>query len=153
MPPTVFAITPDHAIRGLLDYSKAEHHKVYKSGIRPVSEDPFNCDADGLFQFLREVEDRADEMGWSAGILNVAVNAEGEEERRENFIQNYGTITLEQVVTSELQHINGGERKTQDTYMLYRCLMASLTSEAKKKIMSGSYAFPFVKFHNYNSNN
>jgi hypothetical protein len=135
MPPAVFAITPAHAIRGLLDYSKAEHHKVYKSGIRPVSEDPFNCDADGLFQFLREVEDRADEMGWSAGILNVAVNAEGEEERRENFVQNYGTITLEQVVTSELQHINGGERKTQDTYMLYRCLMASLTSEAKKKIM------------------
>ena len=82
MPPVVFAITPAHAFRGLLDYSKAEHHKVYKSGIRPVSEDPFNCDAEGLFQFLREVEDRADKMGWSAGILNDAVNAEGEEEER-----------------------------------------------------------------------
>ena len=135
MPPAVFAITPAHAIRGLLDYSKAEHHKVYKSAIRPISDDLFNCDAEGLFQFLREVEDRADEMGWSAGILDVRVNAEGEEERRENFIQNYGTVTLEQVVASELQYINGRERKTQDTYMLYRCLMASLTSEAKKKIM------------------
>ena len=87
MPPAVFAITPAHAIRGLLDYSKAEHHKVYKSAIRPVSDDPFNCDADGLFQFLREVEDRADEMGWSTGILNVKVNAESEEERRENFMK------------------------------------------------------------------
>ena len=135
MPPAVFAITPAHAIRGLLDYSKAEHHKVYKSAIRPISDDLFNCDAEGLFQFLREVKDRADEMGWSAGILDVRVNAEGEEERRENFIQNYGTVTLEQVVASELQYINGRERKTQDTYMLYRCLMASLTSEAKKKIM------------------
>jgi hypothetical protein len=135
MPPVAFAITPAHAFRGLLDYSKAEHHKVYKSGIWPVSEDPFNCDAEGLFQFLREVEDRADEMGWSAGILNDAVNAEGEEERRENSVQNYGTITLKQVVTSELQHINGGERKkTQDTYMLYWCLMALLTSKAKKSL-------------------
>jgi hypothetical protein len=81
------------------------------------------------------VEDRADEMGWSAGILYVVVNDEDEEERRENFVQNHRTITLEQVVTSELQHINGGERKTQDTFMLYRCLMALLASEAKKKIM------------------
>jgi hypothetical protein len=135
MPPAVFAITPAHAIRGLLDYSKAEHHKVYKSGTRPVTDEPFNCDADGLYQFLGEVEDRADEMGWSTGILNVSVNAEGEEERKENIIQNYGTITLEQVKKSELQYINGSERRTQDTYMLYRCLMASLTSEAKKKIM------------------
>ena len=134
MPP-VFAITPAHSVRGLLDYSKAEHHKVYKSGTRSVTDEPFNCDADGLYQFLGEVEDRADEMGWSTGILNVPVNAEGEEERKENIIQNYGTITLEQVKKSELQYINGSERRTQDTYMLYRCLMASLTSEAKKKIM------------------
>lgn len=101
MPP-VFAITPAHSVRGLLDYSKAEHHKVYKSGTRPVTDEPFNCDADGLYQFLGEVEDRADEMGWSTGILNVSVNAEGEEERKENIIQNYGTITLEQVKKSEL---------------------------------------------------
>jgi hypothetical protein len=76
-------------------------------------------------------------MRWdvSPGILNIAVNAKGEEESTENFVQNYGTITLEQVVTAELQHINGGERKTQDTYIMYRCLMASLISEAKKKIM------------------
>ena len=117
MPPAVFAITPAHSIRGLLDYSKAEHHKVYKSGIRPVSDDPFNCDADGLYQFLGEVEDRANEMGWSAGILNVGVNAEGEEERKENLIQNYGTITLEQVVTSDLQYINGGGPKTPTCYI------------------------------------
>jgi hypothetical protein len=44
-------------------------------------------------------------------------------------------LTLEQVVASELQYIEGQSLFAQDTYMLYKCLMASLTSKAKKKIL------------------
>ena len=55
---------------------------------------------------------------------------------KENLSENYGTITLEQVIKSELQHINEQGREAQDTYymLLYKSLMASLLNTAKKKI-------------------
>ena len=133
MPP-IFALAPALAIEGPLDYSRTDHAKIYKAGIRQVSDDLFNCEADNLFQFLKDVQDRADEMGWTGGILNVTLNADEPDEREENLIENYGTLTLEQVVTSELQYIEEEGRAAQDTYMLYKCLMASLTNDAKKKV-------------------
>ena len=51
-------------------------------------------------------------------------------------LQNYGTITLEHVIASKRIYNTEQQRKAQDTYMIYRqCLMASLTSEAMKKVM------------------
>jgi len=133
MPP-IFALAPALAIDGPLDYTRTDHAKIYKAGIRQVTDDLFNCEADNLFQFLKDVQDRADEMGWTGGILNITLNADEPDEREENLIENYGTLTLEQVVTSELQYIEEEGRAAQDTYMLYKCLMASLTNDAKKKV-------------------
>ena len=50
-------------------------------------------------------------------------------------MENYGTITLEQVIESKKTYISKQQRKAQDTYMLYQCLMASLSNEAKKKVL------------------
>jgi hypothetical protein len=55
-----FAFAPALAIPGLLDYSKSEHVKIFRGAIKPVSETPFDCKADGLHQFLRDVHDRSD---------------------------------------------------------------------------------------------
>lgn len=130
-----FAFSPALAIQGLLDYTRADHAKIYKSAIREVSKEPFDCEADGLYQFLKDVQDRADEMGWSDSILRITLEVlDNGEAVQENLIENYGTITLEQVTESELQYINEQGREAQDTYMLYKCLMASLSSNAKKKV-------------------
>jgi hypothetical protein len=64
MPPGPFALAPDKAVNGPLDFTKPEHLKIYKSAIRAISDDAFNCEADGLFQFLHELQDRSIEMGW-----------------------------------------------------------------------------------------
>ena len=130
----VFARAPALAIPGLLDYRRADHVKIYRSGIKAVSENQYDCEAEGLYQFLKNVRDRADEMGWTEGILGITLNAGEDDEREENFMENYGTLTLEQVVESELQYIDEQGRLAQDTYILYKCLMASLTDEAKKKV-------------------
>ena len=130
-----FAFSPAQAVQGLLDFSKSEHSKIYKSAIREVSKDPFDCEAEGLYQFLKDVQDRADEMGWSDNILNITLEVTDDiEPVQENLIDNYGTISLEQVVESELQYINEQGRDAQNTYMLYKCLMSSLTNNAKKRI-------------------
>ena len=134
-PNVAFAFSPAQAVQGLLDYSKSEHSKIYKSAIREVCKEPFECEADGLYQFLKDIQDRADEMGWSDGILNITLEVTDDNEPvQEKLIDNYGTISLEQVVESELQYINEQGREAQDTFMLYKCLMASLSNSAKKRI-------------------
>jgi hypothetical protein len=133
--PAVYALAPAQAVAGNLDYTKEAHAKIYKSGIRPVSETLYDCEPDGLFQFLKEVKDRSDEMGWTASILNITTTDENGAQKVEDFMKNYGTITLEDVESSERLYIGGQNRQAQNSYMLYKCLMASLTNEAKKKIM------------------
>jgi len=49
-------------------------------------------------------------------------------------LENYGTLTLEQVVKSNYQYIDEQERLAQDTYMLYKCLMVTLLNDARKKL-------------------
>jgi hypothetical protein len=135
MPPAVqFAITPALAITGLLDYTKGDHVKIFRGAIKAVSDEPFNCEAEGLYQFLKDVLDRADEMGWTQGILKVNNQDDDVDPKVDNLIDNYGTLTLEEVVESEAQYIEEQGRKAQDTYMLYKCLMASLTTDARKKV-------------------
>ena len=130
-----FAYSPALAIQGLLDYTRSEHSKIYKSAIREVCKEPFDCEAEGLYQFLKDVQDRADEMGWSDSILNITLEVDDDGDPvQEYLIENYGTISLEQVIESELQYIDEQGREAQDTYMLYKCLMASLSCNAKKKV-------------------
>ena len=131
-----FAFAPALAIEGLLDYSKSEHVKIFRGVIKPISETPFDCEADGLNQFLKEVHDRADEMGWTKGILQIGAeeNKDEDDNARENLIDHYGLITLERIIETEEENIVNQEREAQDTYMLYKCLMASLTADARKKV-------------------
>ena len=130
----VFALTPATHVTGLLNFARNDHHKIYKSGIKSI-ETAYDCESEGLFQFLREIRDRATQMGWMDGILNVNISEEDDEEELSNIIANYGTLTLEQVRRWERTYIATPCRAAQDTYMLYQCLMASLTPAAKKKIM------------------
>jgi hypothetical protein len=65
------------------------------------SEAPFNCEADGLFHFLKEVKDQADKMGSTEGILSITKNIGETNKTKEDFLSNYGTLTLVQVVASE----------------------------------------------------
>jgi hypothetical protein len=129
-----FALTPATHIVGLLNFAKTEHHKIYKSAIRAV-DTAYNCEPSGLFRFLREVRDRSIQMGWMDGILSVNISEIEGEEELSNIIKNYGTLTLGQVTRWERRYIATPSRAAQDTYMLYQCLMASLTPEAREKIM------------------
>jgi hypothetical protein len=115
-----FTFSPAEAVQGLLDYTKSKHSKIYNSAIRGVCKEPFECEADSLYQFLKDIQDRADKMGWSDGIMNIMLEVTDKNQPvQEKLINNYGTISLDQVVKSKLQYINEQGRKAQDTFMLY----------------------------------
>lgn len=129
----VFALTPATHIFGFLNFARSKHHKIYKAGIKAV-DTAYNCEPDGLFQFLREIRDRANQMGWMEGILNVDISEAEDDADISNIIANYGTLTLDQARRWERRYITTPSRAAQDTYILYQCLMASLTPEARTKI-------------------
>ena len=69
----VFALTPATHVTGLLNFVRTDHHKIFKSGIKSV-ETAYDCELEGLFQFLREIRDCATQIGWMDSILNVDIS-------------------------------------------------------------------------------
>jgi hypothetical protein len=150
MPPA-FARAPALTIERILDYTRSEHIQIYRSGIKQVSENLFDCESEGLYQFLKDVQDRAEEMGWTDGILNITFNGGEPDEMEEPFLDNYGTITFDQIKVSKLQYIDEGGRLAQDTYMLCKCLIASITNNARKKVSLCSNQFRIGEDNEFSS--
>ena len=77
-------------------------------------------------------------MGSSDDILNITLEVtDNDEPVQKKLFDNYGTISFKQVVESKLQYIC----EAQETYMLFKCLMASLSNGAKKRISMWSEQF------------
>jgi hypothetical protein len=73
-----FALTPASAITGVIDFITSEGRKLYNSATYKLDEDPYDCQPDGLYQFLATLHTRAQEYGWNepiGGILQIPENA------------------------------------------------------------------------------
>ena len=76
-------------------------------------------------------------MGWSEemmGILSVPDDPLNPESYT-SLINTHGEVSIEQIRAFEESYINSKTRPAQDTHMLYKCLMGSLSKVAKKKIL------------------
>jgi len=51
-----------------------------------------------------------------------------------NLLDDYGTISYEAILVKELTYIDTDCRETQDTHMIYECIMNSLTDEGRAKL-------------------
>ena len=60
-----FALTPATAVTGVLDYTTRDHAKIYSSGSKGLSEEPYDCTPDGLSDFLVT-------LGYSARVRSWA---------------------------------------------------------------------------------
>jgi hypothetical protein len=84
------------------------------------------------------LRDRATEFGWNAevlGILNIRedpLDAAGE---LDNLLDNYGMISIERVRAFEETYIHLPIRAANDTDMLYKCQMASLSENALSTLL------------------
>ena len=132
-----FALTPAQATQGeILDMRDVGDRKIYHKAVSKLSEETYDCQPEGLFQFLRTLEDRAIEYGWDddiSGILQIPLNLANPMELT-NLLTNYGEITLEAIRAFEETYISTQCRAAQDANMLYMCIMNSLSKEGKTKI-------------------
>lgn len=133
-----FALTPAAAMVGVIDVGSQEGRKLYENGIKKLSEDLYDCQANDLHTFLATLDERATEYGWNdeiGGILRIPKDPEDLLQGMDYLIDKYGTIDSERIRRFERTYIGQQVRPAQDNYVLFKCLMNSLSKEGKKKVI------------------
>ena len=130
-PAIAFARTPAQATTGLIDYSTRMGERLYQLATAKLDEERYDGSAGGLFPVLDLIRERARKFGWDRGIMMIP-NPRGEPDRY--LLDHYGSISLADIRGHEITYITQPNRSTQDTYLLYECVMNSLSPEAKAKI-------------------
>lgn len=115
----------------LLNFAKAEDKKLYQKGTSALGS-TFGCDPDDFTLFLNELSDRANSYGWKS-ILTIPVDKNVVDGPTNHLIDEYGRVSIERVRADASSYIGTICRQDQDAYMLFECLQASLSPEAKKK--------------------
>ena len=93
----IFALTPAIAVQGVIDYKTNEGRKLYGSATYKLEDELYDCQPDGLYQFLQSLNNRAQEYGWNdevGGILHIPQDPEDIESETNYMINNYGMISL-----------------------------------------------------------
>ena len=139
VPPAIpaFALTPAVAVLGVVNLTTNVGRKLYESATQKVAEELYDCKPEGLYQFLQSVSNRARAFGWDDqinGILQIPVDAADPNSVTDNLIENYGRISLADIRAFEETYLNQPIRPAQDAWMLYQCLMSSISKEGKDKI-------------------
>jgi hypothetical protein len=138
--PYVFARSPaEYLAARELNMGNSEDRKIYFKAVEKLTstEDLFDLEPTKLKGFLDTLKDRADMYGWNdpiLGIMQIPVDPADPNPIYDNLMESYGVISLERVRTFEETYINMQSRPSQDTAMLYHCLMASMTQAAKNSI-------------------
>ena len=135
--PVAFALSPAMAIPGIIDMSSKTGKDVFRSSVEKLDEELYNCNPDGMIQFLQSLSVRALEYGWDhevSGIVQIPDDPANVMSDTNNLIESYGIITIESVRAFETSYIGLPIRPAQDTYMLFKCLMNSISKEGKSKI-------------------
>jgi hypothetical protein len=132
-----FALSPAMAIPGIIDFTSRMGKDVFRFSTEKLDEELYDCHPDGMIQFLQSLSVRALEYGWDNeinGILQIPEDWADVMSETNNLIESYGMITMESVRAFEASYIALQIRPAQDTYMLYKCLMNSISKEGKSKI-------------------
>jgi hypothetical protein len=137
----VYAPSPGTAkVDDLLDYTTKYGVVIYKQGraaLYEKEEDKFDLDNDKVTSFTREINERAESMGWNSpnqGILTYVVNGSNV-----NIIDDYGRIEMNEIPTqSEPFYLSTGakhdKRAAQNNAMFYDMLKNLLTKSAKDQV-------------------
>lgn len=135
--PPAFALTPAIVVEGIIDFRLEEGRKIYSSAIAKLDDELYDCKPEGLYQFLQSLNNRAQDFGWNdeIGILMIPEDPEDEDSPTEYLIENYGLMSIDRIRRFEETYLGQESRAAQDNYMLFKCLMNSISKEGKNKVV------------------
>jgi len=135
-----FYLNPASSMTGVLDFSQVETRKVYHKATACLDkEELFDCTPENMHHFLKMFCQRANEYGWDddvTGVLMIPDDHQNPASDLKYLPTHYGEISMEQIDLFEKSYLGGTQRSAQDSYIIYKCLMNSLSKEGKMKIES-----------------
>jgi hypothetical protein len=133
-----FALSPAMAVPGIIDFTSRMGKDVFRFSTEKLDEELCDCHPDGMMQFLQSLSVRAPECGWDNeinGLLQIPENPADALSDTNNLIESCGMLATESVRAFEASCIAlQVTRPAQDTHMLCKCLMNSVSKEGKSKI-------------------
>ena len=130
LPGPTFAIAPALANNGIIDFASPSGAKLFKAGTDALSS-TFDCTAVNLQLFLDQLRDKVAIHDWN-DIINIPDIGPGHETK--SLIDFYGELSFEKVKEHAETYVNTNTRNAQDSFMLYNCIMNTLTNEAQKQV-------------------
>ena len=92
-----------------------------------------------MHHFLKTFCQRANEYGWDNDVTEVLMIPDDHQDPDSELRYlptHYGEISLEAITRFEKSYLGSAQRSAQDSYMIHKCLMNSLSKEGKMKVES-----------------
>ena len=124
-----------------LDLNTSQGFKQFTYAIDSLygsGEEKFGLEPSRLLNFMERLEARARRFGWM-DIFQIPNSSTG---TTDNFLQRYGRISLQDVLTNEGTYIGTvGNRNYQSSIHLQECVYNSLTEKAQSKIRGDAHMY------------
>jgi hypothetical protein len=136
-----FALAPAFANPDILNFSEPAAAKLFKSAIEPLSI-KFNCSPENLQLFLDQARNKSIVYDW-LNILSIPLGGDSVAATKD-LIESCGEIPYADVRNHALTYMHEDSREAQDSFMMYHCLMNSLTDAAQKQVRVRGNVHPFM---------
>jgi hypothetical protein len=123
--PVRFAIAPALANGNIIDFTTPGGAKLFKTGTDALASQ-FNCTAVYLQLFLDQLRDKAAIFNWTE-----ILQAPDDHDVPKDLIDHYGEVSCERVKAHAETYVHEDSRRDQDSFMLYNCIMNSLTDSGQ----------------------
>ena len=126
----IFALSPARVNpNAFIDYSTASGQKLF-SKVTAYLEYTFDVEEESIQTFIETLTNRAVMAGWNAGNADILTIAQ------KNLLSQHGTISLQEVRNDAITYVDQHNRKAQNSYQMYVCIMASLSDVGRAKILT-----------------
>ena len=129
-----FALSPALATNLQIDYTSTAGIKIWQEATRKFAEEPFDCNAWGLRDFLQLVRDRSSNSGWHDSILTIPEDVADPLLNLSDFLEHYGEISIEHLRDHAATYVGTPTRAAQDSVQLATSLINSLSREGRNKV-------------------
>jgi DNA-directed RNA polymerase subunit M/transcription elongation factor TFIIS len=125
-----FSLSPGMATTNVIDYTTTAGQKLWNNATDKLSVELFDCESEGLRDFLELIRARSEVMGWSLSVLSIPVDVNDNLGDTQDFLSHYGEINLGHCREHALTYYNQQTRAAQDSMKSIFCLSTISASMA-----------------------
>jgi len=134
---STFSLAPTLILDSIIDYISDKGRKHFKRAIEPLSNISFSLNPKNQYLLADLLIERVQEIGWDleeVGICAINTIPSDPDSPTINILMNHGELSLDTIREFEETYISTESRAVQDTFMIYKCIRNSLSTEAKRCI-------------------